>query len=197
MNIRYTKISTMFPIDLWRETIEDGGPTSTCDGCGTQHFQTQFVHGCRRYNNVDLCVDCYDTPPQIKQDTSIIRLAILDVKIGKTVCAICTAYLIDPQTGYKLVPFRKEHLDVQSSTDSVWTLVKASASWDAISMANGRCHNVCMRCHSAINIAKRCVGIHRLTKLKVSDCINHMAARKVNSLLHMFVLGKDSIIHNK
>jgi len=53
------EMTTVLPLDLWRE-IKDDGPT--CEGCVTQHFVTKQVHGFRRYNSVDLCVDCYDIP---------------------------------------------------------------------------------------------------------------------------------------
>lgn len=168
---------------------KDDSTTATCDGCGAQHFLTKLVHGFRRYKNVDLCVDCYEIT-QIKQATSVewARLSIMDIQMGKTVCAICTVDLaIVGAVGAAGATFRRELVDVLDETSTVWTAVKAGAPWDSIWAANVRSRNVCMRCHSAFSISKRCIGIQRLKTLQVSDCIKQMARRKVETLVHLLV----------
>ena len=120
-----------------------------------------------------------------------LQLTMLDIQMGRTVCAICTTGLIDPQTGHELAAFRRELVDVLASKCTVWTFVTTGASWDSIRLANQHCRNVCLRCHSAISIAKRCIGIQRLKALQISDCIKQMAARKVESLVYMLVFQRD------
>lgn len=183
------KISAVLPIDLYREIMtKDDGPTATCDGCGALHFLTKFVHGFRRYNGVDLCVDCYDIP-QITKDTSTkwAQLAMMDMHMGKTVCAICTVGLIDPKAGYELAAFRREYVDVFDTQCTVFAFVKAGGRWDSIRAASERSRKLCMRCHSAVSTAKRYIGIQRLKMLQVSDGIKQMAARKVESLVYLLV----------
>jgi hypothetical protein len=172
--------------------IKDEGPTATCDGCGAQHFLTKHVHGFRRYKNVDLCVDCYEIP-QIQQATSAewARLAIMDIQMGKTACAICTADLAI--MGSAGAAFRREYVDVLEERCTVWTAVKSGAPWDFIRAANVRSRNLCMRCHSAVSISKKCTSIQRLKKIQVSDRIKQMAKSKVETLVHLLIFqGSDN-----
>ena len=169
--------------------IEDDGPTATCDGCGVQHFLTKYVHKFRRYRNVDLCVDCYDIP-EIKHETSVVwaELEKMDIEMGKTVCAICAADLaIVGAVGAEGAAFRRELVDVldDTSTSTVWTAVKAGAPWDCIRAANFKSRKLCMRCASAFSISKKCIGIHRLKKIQVTDSIKRMARMKVEALVHL------------
>ena len=159
------RICTVSPLELWK-TIKDNGPT--CDGCGIQHFRSKQVHGFQRYNNVDLCTDCYDIP-QIKRAASrnLELLKMLDIERGKTVCAICTTTLIDPHTGYEVAAFRREYVDVLDKQCTLWAFLKTGATWDYIRLASEQCHSVCVRCHTAISISKRCTGIHRLKTLQL------------------------------
>ena len=178
--------------------IKDDGSTATCDGCGVLHFLTRNVHGLVRYKGVDLCVDCYGIP-RIQHATSTIwaRLALMDLYMGKTVCVICTAGLIDPKTGYELAACRRVNIDVLDRQCSLWAFVKAGAPWKSIRAAYEKSRNLCMRCHSAFSISKRCIGIQRLDQLQVSDCIKQMARIHVETLVYLLVFqGQENVISN-
>ena len=185
------KVSTVLPLELWREVKGDG---QTCDGCGIQHFRTKCVHGFQRYKSVDLCLDCYNIP-QIEQATSNMKLQLTlwDMQMGETTCSIGKTDLIDPHTGCELAAFRREHVNVLDEQCTVWALVKTGASLESIRHASLQCRNVCIPCHSALSLAKHCIGVHRLKTLQVSDCIKIMAAKKVESLTYLLVFqGADS-----
>ena len=173
------------PRDLWSD-LKDDGPT--CDGCGTQHFANKNERGLRNYKGVDLCADCY-TIPEVERNTlrMFIGLTMLDIQMRKTCCAICTAGLIDPQTGYTFADFKRVYIDVFDMQSPVWALVTNGSNWATVKAASDKCRNVCTRCHSAISTAKRKIGIQRLKTLDISDCCRRLASSKVESLVYMLV----------
>ena len=117
------RVSNVLPIDLWRELmIKVDSPTAICDGCGAQHFLTKMVDGFRRYKNVDLRVYCYRIPQiELATSTKWARLAIMDIQMGKTVCAICTVVLLD-SGGHTISAFRREYVDVLETQSTVYRL---------------------------------------------------------------------------
>jgi hypothetical protein len=186
-------ICTVSPHDLFRDIImvTNDGPTAICDGCGVQHFLTKYVHGFRRYKNVDLCADCYEIP-EIQQATSTewVRLDMMDIQLGKTVCAVCAARLAIGTMGATGAQFRRERVDVLDKQSTVYQLVVAGAPNVSIRAANVRSHNLCLRCHSAFCISKKFIDIHRLRTLQVSNYTKKMAQEKVETLVYLLVFRK-------
>jgi hypothetical protein len=179
------KVSTMLPLEVWRQIKDDCG---TCDGCGIQHFRTKYVHGFQRYKGVDLCANCYKIP-HIEEATSamMFQLTMWDIQLGRITCEICKIDLIHVPTGREISAFRREHVNVLDEQCTVWAHVKTGASLECIRNMSLQCRNVCIRCHSALSLAKRCIGVHRLKTLQVSDTIKIMVAKKVESLTNLLV----------
>ena len=184
-NCPVIRAHNLVPVNLWRVIKDDA---ATCDGCGTKHFRSKHLHGLRYYKGVYLCANCYSIP-QIEHAISAMCLQLTesDVRMGKTECAICEKGLIDIKTGWALAAFRRDYLDVIDKQCTVWALVNSGAKWDSVRTANDQCRNVCIRCHSALSIAKWAIGIQSLKKLQVPDCLKHVVTRKVETLVNMLV----------
>jgi hypothetical protein len=169
-----------YDVELALGQLKTYGPR--CDGCLTHHFINKNTHSFKKFRKLDLCCDCYRIP-EIKAEIDALytRLRARDLHLGNTACCLCTVQLMD-RDGTTLRLFERDHIDVFSKTASVFELVSSGAPWDVIVEEYNKCRTLCIRCHSAVTLAERSVGILRLKSLDVTDHVKSMARQKVDEL---------------
>jgi hypothetical protein len=186
------RMRAVSPRDAWHSTIRHEG--QACDGCHALYYCTKDERGLRAYKGAAFCADCYGAPEIEREKTSMmIQLTSLDIQMGRTACQICQKPLIHPQTGSALAGFRRVSVDVFSKECTVWALVANGSNFDAIREAHNKCCNLCIRCDSTVNKAKRFLGIQRLKTLHLTDATKRDVASKVARLAFFLVFqGSDT-----
>ena len=174
------RVRSISPEAVWK-TLK----RQACDGCRSLHFSERQLHN---YKGSSLCSDCYNIPEIERERSSmLVELVMHDIQKGKTACNICAKPLIDPQTASEPAVVKRVSIDNFSDGITVWALLANGSDIDTIRAASNSCRNLCIRCHDAVSIAKRLVGIQHLKTLEITDTVKRMVESKVARLVHMMV----------
>jgi hypothetical protein len=182
------KVLTIDLMKVWARLHASHQKGISCWACSSKSFLNTNVHGFRKFFGVDLCWNCYSIP-EITDHVQETRQKLMehDVHNGKWSCALCTCILFDPVTFQSQQAFERDHVDASTKTCTVWELLVTGASFDRVVHENDKCRNLCVRCHSAVTLAERTVGILRLKTIHCSTYTKKRALYQVETLTKMLL----------